>query len=75
MWERACSRSKPAPTFRPTFLQDLRSEVSKRLRAFALVNPTRTNHATLVASFARPLRWLTPMLDRMTGVITSTPSQ
>jgi hypothetical protein len=56
-------------------LQDLRSEVSKRLRAFALVNPTRTNHATLVASFARPLRWLTPMLDRMTGVITSTPSQ
>ncbi|MBE8590999.1 alpha/beta hydrolase [Pseudomonas sp. MAFF 301449] len=33
---------------------------------------TRTGHATLVASIAKPLRWLAPVLDRVTGFIEST---
>ncbi|MCT4499174.1 alpha/beta hydrolase [Pseudomonas sivasensis] len=36
---------------------------------------TRTSHATLVASFAKPLRWLAPVLERVTGFIESTPGQ
>ncbi|WP_439863323.1 alpha/beta hydrolase [Pseudomonas antarctica] len=34
----------------------------------------RTNHATLVASIAKPLRWLAPVLDRVTGFIQATDS-
>ncbi|WP_395609332.1 alpha/beta hydrolase [Pseudomonas sp. B22129] len=33
---------------------------------------TRTNHATLVASIAKPLRWLAPVLDRVTAFIQAT---
>ncbi|NVZ67596.1 alpha/beta hydrolase [Pseudomonas costantinii] len=33
---------------------------------------TRTNHATLVASISRPLRWLAPVLDRVTAFIQAT---
>ena len=36
---------------------------------------TRTGHATLVASIAKPLRWLAPVLDRVTGFIESTSGQ
>lgn len=36
---------------------------------------TRTSHATLVASIAKPLRWLAPVLDRVTGFIASVPSR
>lgn len=36
---------------------------------------TRTSHATLVASMAKPLRWLAPVLDRVTAFIRSTPGQ
>ncbi|NWB65042.1 alpha/beta hydrolase [Pseudomonas sp. I8001] len=36
---------------------------------------TRTSHATLVASMSRPLRWLAPVLDRVTAFITFTPGQ
>jgi acetyl esterase/lipase len=36
---------------------------------------TRTSHATLVASMARPLRWLAPVLDRVTAFIKFTPGQ
>ena len=36
---------------------------------------TKTGHATLVASMARPLRWLAPVLDRVTAFITFTPGQ
>jgi acetyl esterase/lipase len=36
---------------------------------------TKTNHATLVASIAKPLRWLAPVLDRVTAFIQSTPGQ
>ena len=36
---------------------------------------TRTSHATLVASIAKPLRWLAPVLDRVTAFIRSTPGQ
>ncbi|MFL1419787.1 alpha/beta hydrolase [Pseudomonas fildesensis] len=35
---------------------------------------TRTNHVTLVASFAKPLRWLAPVLDKVTAFIRSTPT-
>jgi acetyl esterase/lipase len=35
---------------------------------------TRTSHATLVASMARPLRWLAPVLDRVTGFVGATPT-
>ncbi len=35
----------------------------------------RTSHATLVASMSRPLRWLAPVLDRVTAFITFTPGQ
>ncbi|MGR3886936.1 alpha/beta hydrolase [Pseudomonas sp. 1152_12] len=35
---------------------------------------TKTNHATLVASIAKPLRWLAPVLDRVTGFVRSTPT-
>ncbi|MGX5793846.1 alpha/beta hydrolase [Pseudomonas sp. E2-15] len=34
---------------------------------------TKTNHATLVASISRPLRWLAPVLDRVTAFIRFTP--
>src|SRR5476651_937893 len=34
---------------------------------------TKTSHATLVASMARPLRWLAPVLDRVTAFIKFTP--
>ncbi|NWB58392.1 alpha/beta hydrolase, partial [Pseudomonas sp. F1002] len=34
---------------------------------------TKTSHATLVASMSRPLRWLAPVLDRVTAFITFTP--
>lgn len=33
---------------------------------------TRTNHATLVASFAKPLRWLAPVLNQVTAFIQAT---
>ncbi|MPQ84855.1 alpha/beta hydrolase [Pseudomonas sp. MAFF 730085] len=33
---------------------------------------TKTNHATLVASLAKPLRWLAPVLDRVTAFIHAT---
>lgn len=36
---------------------------------------TRTGHATLVASIAKPLRWLAPVLDRVTAFIRATPGQ
>lgn len=36
---------------------------------------TRTSHATLVASISKPLRWLAPVLDRVTGFIRYTPVQ
>ncbi|WP_219406487.1 alpha/beta hydrolase [Pseudomonas sp. Colony2] len=36
---------------------------------------TKTNHATLVASMSLPLRWLAPVLDRVTAFITFTPGQ
>ena len=36
---------------------------------------TRTSHVTLVASIAKPLRWLAPVLDRATGFIASVPSR
>lgn len=36
---------------------------------------TKTSHATLVASMSRPLRWLAPVLDRVTAFITFTPGQ
>jgi len=36
---------------------------------------TKTSHATLVASMARPLRWLAPVLDRVTAFIKFTPGQ
>lgn len=36
---------------------------------------TRTSHATLVASMSRPLRWLAPVLDRVSAFITFTPGQ
>lgn len=32
----------------------------------------RTNHQTLVASLSRPLRWLAPVLDRVTAFIQAT---
>ncbi|KMT55833.1 alpha/beta hydrolase [Pseudomonas fildesensis] len=35
---------------------------------------TKTNHVTLVASFAKPLRWLAPVLDKVTAFIRSTPT-
>lgn len=35
---------------------------------------TRTNHVTLVASFAKPLRWLAPVLDKVTAFMRSTPT-
>lgn len=35
----------------------------------------KTSHATLVASMSRPLRWLAPVLDRVTAFITFTPGQ
>ncbi|TVT91988.1 alpha/beta hydrolase [Pseudomonas sp. RGB] len=35
---------------------------------------TKTSHATLVASIARPLRWLAPVLDRVTAFIQATDS-
>ncbi|OPA95284.1 esterase [Pseudomonas fluorescens] len=35
---------------------------------------TRTSHATLVASIAKPLRWLAPVLDRVTAFIQATDS-
>ncbi|KTC62975.1 esterase [Pseudomonas fluorescens ABAC62] len=35
---------------------------------------TRTNHATLVASFAKPLRWLAPVLDKVAAFIQATDS-
>lgn len=34
---------------------------------------TRTSHATLVASISRPLRWLAPVLERVTAFIKFTP--
>ncbi|MGC6372342.1 alpha/beta hydrolase [Pseudomonas sp. K2I15] len=36
---------------------------------------TKTSHATLVASMSRPLRWLAPVLDRVTAFIRSTPAR
>ncbi|MCF5051597.1 alpha/beta hydrolase fold domain-containing protein [Pseudomonas syringae] len=33
---------------------------------------TKTGHATLVASIAKPLRWLAPVLDRVTAFIQAT---
>ncbi|MCP2055291.1 UNVERIFIED_ORG: acetyl esterase/lipase [Pseudomonas fluorescens] len=36
---------------------------------------TRTSHATLVASIAKPLRWLAPVLDQVTAFIRSTAGQ
>jgi acetyl esterase/lipase len=36
---------------------------------------TKTSHATLVASISRPLRWLAPVLDRVTAFIKFTPGQ
>ncbi|PIB44418.1 esterase [Pseudomonas sp. 2822-15] len=36
---------------------------------------TRTSHATLVASIAKPLRWLAPVLDQVTAFIRSTPGR
>jgi acetyl esterase/lipase len=36
---------------------------------------TKTSHATLVASMSRSLRWLAPVLDRVTAFITFTPGQ
>ena len=33
---------------------------------------TKTSHATLVASIAKPLRWLAPVLDRVTAFIQAT---
>ena len=36
---------------------------------------TKISHATLVASMSRPLRWLAPVLDRVTAFITFTPGQ
>ncbi|NWE17679.1 alpha/beta hydrolase [Pseudomonas sp. P7548] len=33
---------------------------------------TKTSHATLVASISRPLRWLAPVLDRVTAFIQAT---
>lgn len=36
---------------------------------------TKTSHATLVASMSRPLRWLAPVLDRVTAFIRFTPGQ
>lgn len=36
---------------------------------------TKTSHATLVASIAKPLRWLAPVLDQVTAFIRSTPGQ
>ena len=36
---------------------------------------TKTSHATLVASMSRPLRWLAPVLDRVTAFITFTPGR
>jgi len=36
---------------------------------------TKTSHATLVASMSRPLRWLAPVLDRVTAFIEFTPGQ
>lgn len=33
---------------------------------------TRTSHATLVASLSKPLRWLSPVLDKVTTFIKST---
>ncbi|WP_294734661.1 alpha/beta hydrolase [uncultured Pseudomonas sp.] len=36
---------------------------------------TKTSHATLVASMSRPLRWLAPVLDRVTAFIKFTPGQ
>ncbi|MDI2142840.1 MULTISPECIES: alpha/beta hydrolase [unclassified Pseudomonas] len=35
----------------------------------------RPNHATLVATLSRPLRWLSPVLDQVVGFIRDTPSQ
>ncbi len=35
---------------------------------------SRTSHATLVASISKPLRWLAPVLDRVTGFIRYTPA-
>ncbi|QOQ73915.1 alpha/beta hydrolase [Pseudomonas poae] len=35
---------------------------------------TKTSHATLVASISRPLRWLAPVLDRVTAFIQATDS-
>lgn len=35
---------------------------------------SKTSHATLVASISRPLRWLAPVLDRVTGFIQATDS-
>lgn len=36
---------------------------------------TRTSHATLVASIAKPLRWLAPVLDQVTAFIRFTAGQ
>ena len=36
---------------------------------------TKTSHATLVASMSRPLRWLAPVLDRVTAFIKVSPGQ
>ncbi|WP_330212462.1 alpha/beta hydrolase [Pseudomonas sp. Z18(2022)] len=36
---------------------------------------SKTSHATLVASMSRPLRWLAPVLDRVTAFIKFTPGQ
>ena len=37
---------------------------------------TRTSHATLVAALSRPLRWLAPVLDHVSGfVLSSSPEQ
>lgn len=35
---------------------------------------SKTSHATLVASISRPLRWLAPVLDRVSGFIQATGS-
>ncbi len=34
---------------------------------------TKTNHQTLVAAMSKPLRWLAPVLERVTAFINSTP--
>ncbi|WP_192563358.1 alpha/beta hydrolase [Pseudomonas gozinkensis] len=35
----------------------------------------RPNHATLIATLSRPLRWLAPVLEQVVGFIRHTPSQ